>query len=265
MCVLVAVVNMPRAAMFWRGGGQGVPVDKGCGVDPRHNSAQLAATNCTVHLQQTTSRWCCPTYMHRECHTDPCPSSWPPPPHPLVSVQFEYSGSSCWSASFQGNSVKGAQSGESRVKFASDGATITWSLPSIHIRGGCAWGGMDVSVQAFGLCILPVAAAFESEHMLSDCTVYWHAEAQACSGISTIYYTLSPPTAHPITTTAPRAVLRNVLCAAVLQVYCLVRAWCSTTTPSRAHILQPPSCRHTPECITILAGIGRVLERTASI
>lgn len=36
-----------------------------------------------------------------------------------------------------GNSVKGSQSGESRVWFASDGATVTWSLPSIHIRGGC--------------------------------------------------------------------------------------------------------------------------------
>lgn len=55
-------------------------------------------------------------------------------------MQFEYTGSSCWSASFQGNSVKGSQSGESCVRFTADGAKVTWSLPSIHIRGeaGCA-------------------------------------------------------------------------------------------------------------------------------
>ncbi|KAF6251857.1 hypothetical protein COO60DRAFT_1704577 [Scenedesmus sp. NREL 46B-D3] len=63
--------------------------------------------------------------------------------HPPVSCwqlldhngQFEYSGSSCWSATFTGNSVKGSQSGDSTLRFASDGAVITWSLPSIHIRG----------------------------------------------------------------------------------------------------------------------------------
>jgi hypothetical protein len=31
--------------------------------------------------------------------------------------------------------VKGSQSGESCVRFTSDGAKVTWSLPSIHIRG----------------------------------------------------------------------------------------------------------------------------------
>ncbi|KAF8057106.1 osbI [Scenedesmus sp. PABB004] len=63
--------------------------------------------------------------------------------HPPVSCwqvldangQFEYTGSSCWSATFTGNSVKGSQYGDSRLRFASDGATVTWTLPNIHIRG----------------------------------------------------------------------------------------------------------------------------------
>jgi hypothetical protein len=50
-------------------------------------------------------------------------------------LQFEYYGSSCWSATFTGNSVKGSQYGDSMLRFASDGAVITWSLPTIHIRG----------------------------------------------------------------------------------------------------------------------------------
>jgi hypothetical protein len=54
----------------------------------------------------------------------------------LSFPQFEFTGSSCWSASFQGNSVKGTQSGESCVRFESDGARVTWTLPCIHIRGG---------------------------------------------------------------------------------------------------------------------------------
>jgi hypothetical protein len=72
---------------------------------------------------------------------DPCHALLCPVLHVLRTAlccthrQFEYSGSSCWSASFQGNSVKGSQSGESRVRFWSDGATVTWSLPCIHIRG----------------------------------------------------------------------------------------------------------------------------------
>jgi hypothetical protein len=53
----------------------------------------------------------------------------------LCLLQFEYYGSSCWSATFMGNSVKGSQHGDSMLRFASDGAVITWSLPTIHIRG----------------------------------------------------------------------------------------------------------------------------------
>jgi hypothetical protein len=53
-------------------------------------------------------------------------------------LQFEYYGSSCWSATFMGNSVKGSQYGDSMLCFASDGAVITWSLPTIHIRGEAA-------------------------------------------------------------------------------------------------------------------------------
>jgi hypothetical protein len=56
----------------------------------------------------------------------------------LYLLQFEYYGSSCWSATFMGNSVKGSQYGDSMLRFASDGAVITWSLPTIHIRGEAA-------------------------------------------------------------------------------------------------------------------------------
>ena len=49
----------------------------------------------------------------------------------LPLPQFEYYGSSCWSATFTGNSVKGSQHGDSMLRFASDGAVITWSLPTI--------------------------------------------------------------------------------------------------------------------------------------
>ena len=103
---------------------------------PNHSGAVIIA-------QHVACQW-----FPEACHVDLTltPVLAPVSTH-CILLQFEYSGSSCWSASFQGNSVKGTQSGESRVKFASDGATITWSLPSIHIRGGwrmefvCVWVG----------------------------------------------------------------------------------------------------------------------------
>jgi hypothetical protein len=69
--------------------------------------------------------------LHIHCHAADI-RSW------LCLLQFEYYGSSCWSATFMGNSVKGSQYGDSMLRFASDGAVITWSLPTIHIRGEAA-------------------------------------------------------------------------------------------------------------------------------
>ncbi|WIA13838.1 hypothetical protein OEZ85_007382 [Tetradesmus obliquus] len=73
----------------------------------------------------------CRVYAEQVSHHPPV-SCWQVLDH---SGQFEYYGSSCWSATFTGNSVKGSQHGDSMLRFASDGAVITWSLPTIHIRG----------------------------------------------------------------------------------------------------------------------------------
>jgi len=79
-------------------------------------------------------------------------------PFPNTPLQFEFTGSSCWSATFSGNSVKGSQSGQSRVTFASDGATVTWSLPSIHIRGegGCSGARVQGVRSMTLLCCCPL-------------------------------------------------------------------------------------------------------------
>ena len=62
--------------------------------------------------------------------------------HP--SGLFEFTGTGTWSASFAANSVKGHQAGAHRVKFASDGAVVTWNLPYVYVSG-VLWGDRVVS------------------------------------------------------------------------------------------------------------------------
>lgn len=52
-----------------------------------------------------------------------------------------------------GNSVKGTQEGTSSLHFTSDGATVTWTLPTIHIRGVCRQPAVTTNVNL--LSVLP--------------------------------------------------------------------------------------------------------------
>ena len=49
--------------------------------------------------------------------------------------QYLYWGNGTWSATAHGNSLKGHQAGINCVRFARDGATVTWELPTMSIRG----------------------------------------------------------------------------------------------------------------------------------
>eukprot|EP00775_Hariotina_reticulata_P001175 gene1175-1512_t len=73
---------------------------------------------------------CC-VYVEQISHHPPV-SCWQVIDH---AGQFQFTGSSCWSATFTGNSVKGTQSGKSCVHFYQDDAKVTWTLPTIYIRG----------------------------------------------------------------------------------------------------------------------------------
>lgn len=59
----------------------------------------------------------------------------PPAPARRLPLQFVFWGNGSWSASARGNSVKGHQSGTNYVRFASDGAVVTWTLPYLTIKG----------------------------------------------------------------------------------------------------------------------------------
>ena len=50
-------------------------------------------------------------------------------------MQLRFSGSAKWEAAARGNSIRGQQAGTNTAWFASDGATVTWQLPQLLLKG----------------------------------------------------------------------------------------------------------------------------------
>lgn len=49
--------------------------------------------------------------------------------------QYHFSGTGTWRASARGNAIRGQQCGRNAVRFAHDGAVVSWELPPLLLRG----------------------------------------------------------------------------------------------------------------------------------
>jgi len=79
-------------------------------------------------------------FSEQVCHHPPV-SRWEVLSKPGCAPEDSYvfTGEANWTATVSGNSLKGRQSGVSCIEFGRDGATVTWELPFVCMKG-VMWG-----------------------------------------------------------------------------------------------------------------------------